>query len=214
MLDTKGVGDTTPLPHTKGSKDMFQLIKRFLQWLGLSSRKNLQDTYIFKYNDGTMIRSADPIAIEQSLVDSLGEDWRDKVISLRTPKEAPTGAIGDIATNIDANREKLRKDVLAAIDKAFDVHPYVGVGWPDADGNPTEVAHGLLEPMRLGLLTGYNLFCADLIRAARPFSSAPSRASPSSDNPTTLSGVVSSSPGKSSSTPETVTSVTASPSPA
>lgn len=194
---------------------MYRLIQRLLQWLGLLSKPNLQDTYIFKYNDGTMIRSADPIAIEQSLIDSLGEDWRDKVISLRAPKQQTqvVGAIGDIATNMDANREQLRKDVLAAIDRAFDVHPYVGVGWPDMEGQPTETAHGLLEPMRLGLLTGYNLFCADLIRAARPFSSAPSRASPSSDNPTPPNGVASSSPGKSSSTPETVTSETASPSP-
>lgn len=161
-----------------------------------------------------MIRSADPIAIEQSLIDSLGEDWRDKVDSLRTPKKQTqiVGAIGDIATNIDANREKLRKDVLAAIDKAFDVHPYIGVGWPDPDGYPTKTPHGLLEPMRLGLIDGYRLFCLDLVRAARPFTSAPSRASPSSDNPTTLSGVVSSSPGNPSSTPETATSETASPS--
>jgi hypothetical protein len=191
---------------------MFQLIKRLLQWFGFLSRESLQDQYIFKYNDGTMIRSADPVAIEQSLIDSLGEDWRQKVISLRTPKQAPIGAIGDIATNMDANRDQTRKDILAAIDKAFDVHPYVGVGWPDAAGNLSETAHGLLEPMRLGLLTGYCLFCNDLIRASRRFTTAQSRASPSPDNPTTPNGVASSSPGESSSTPETVASETASPS--
>lgn len=194
---------------------MFQLIKRLLQWLGLLSKKRLQEKYIFTYDDGTTTRTADPIAIEQSLIDSLGEDWRDKADSLSAPKQQTqiVGAIGDIATNMDANREQLRKDILAAIDKAFDVHPYVGIGWPDTDGYPTKTPHGLMEPMRRGLLDGYRLFCIDLTRASRPFTTAQSRASPPSDNPTTPSGVVSSSPGNSSSGPETVASETASPSP-
>lgn len=183
------------------------MLRRFLQWIGFLSRKDpWQERYIFKYHDGTRVRSADPIAIEQTLIDALGEDWRQKVISLRAPKQAPVGAIGDIATDIEANREKLRKDVLDTIDKAFDVHPYVGIGWTDADGQLCEVAHGLPEPRRFGLLTGYMLFCVDLITASRPFSSAPSRASPQSTPPTTPSGVASSSPGKSSSEPETTTS--------
>lgn len=178
------------------------MFRRLLQWLGLSPRKNPGDRFIFHYHDGTNLRTADPVAIEQSLVDSLGEDWRERVDSLSKPPEKPVGAIGDIASDINTKREELRKDVLAAIDRAFNVHAYVGIGWPDEEGYPTTTAHGLSDSMRFGLLTGFRLFCIDLIRASRPFSNAQSRASPSSPTQATPNGADSTSTESASKTPE------------
>lgn len=164
------------------------MLRRLLQWLGFSSRKNPNDRFIFHYYDGTNSRTADPLAIEQSLIDILGEDWRTKVDSLHKPEVKPIGAIGDIASDMSDRRDQLRKEILAAIDKAFDVHAYVGIGWADEQGFPTKVAHGLSDVARMGLLNGFRLFCIDLIRASRPFSNVQSRASPSSPVQPTQSG--------------------------
>lgn len=146
---------------------------RLIRWLlGLGPRRNPQAPYVFPYHDGTHNRSADIVVIEQSLRDSLGEDWRDTVSKLNAP--VPAGAIGGVLDKIREDRRKHRAEILAAVDKAFDVHEY---------RHPKgEEPSGLVDDFRIGLLTGYMLFCIDLMRIARPFVIAQSRASPTSEN--------------------------------
>lgn len=155
-------------------------------------RSNPQDPYIFHYHDGTRKRSADPTAIEQTLIEYLGEDWRETLKELDKP--IPYGAIGAQMDDCKEKRGKLYKDVLAAIDAAFKVHPYT-----DNDGLASP--SGLIEGFREGLLKGYIRFCLDLVRLARPFANAQSRASPSPVSPPPPSGQASSSPEKESPPP-------------
>lgn len=163
---------------------LWSIRRLFRNLLGLS---NFQDPYIFHYYDGTRKRSADPIAIELSLIESLGEDWQDQVTSLSKP--IPFGAVGEAAEKLKTNRETLRKRVLNAIDVAFDVCAY-------SDNGGQGKAFGLIDPMRFGLLNGYLLFCVDLVRLSRPFGNAQSRASPIPESQPMLSGQDSTSPEK------------------
>lgn len=151
---------------------MLRFIKKIL---GIT---NPQDPYIFHYRDGTRKRSADPIAIEISLRDSLGKDWLDKVAKLHAP--VPLGAVGISGEEVEANREKLRTEVLDAIDKAFGVHGYIDFGG-------TRKPEGMIEVARFGLLNGYIRFATLLIKGSRPFAKLRSRDSPSTVPPPTPS---------------------------
>ncbi len=131
------------------------------------------DPFVFDYHDGSRWRSADPIEVERAMIAVLGDDWRSRVESMGTPINPD--AIGEIADKMKADKEKLRSQVLYAIDTAFNVKPY-------RDGE------GMTELKRLSLLVGFNLYCRDLIELARPFVSQQSRASPSTDPPPVVSG--------------------------
>ena len=137
-------------------------------WFGLK-RSAESRRGIFVYRDGTRKRRADPVAVEQAMIDALGEDWRKAVRRLDQPP-APLGVVGEQAQAASAEWEANHRKVMAAIDAAFGVRPL------DDEG-------GLTEVERMGLLTGYLNFCVDLILAARPFANARSRASPSPEPP-------------------------------
>lgn len=119
---------------------------------------------VFHYLDDKRERSADPLEIERAIVLLMGEDWRDKLASLSKP--ITPGVIGEDASNMREDREKLRSQFLYAIDTAFDVQGY-------RDGV------GMTESERLGLLAGYNKYLLNLIVEARNFRNARPRESPS-----------------------------------
>lgn len=142
-----------------------------------------RNRYVFYYWDGSRNRSADPLEIERGLVVTLGETWRSQLEDLAKPVHPDL--IGEEAGIIRKQKEELRSKVLYAIDTAFDVQSY-------KDGQ------GMTEIERFGLLTGFNLFCRDLVVLARPFMKRQSRASPGTGNRPTVSGAASSSPGNTS----------------
>ena len=141
---------------------------------------------IFHYRDGFRRRSADPVAVERTLIGALGEDWRTRVESLRLP--FPEGLVGEEALKVREDRLKAEGEILAAIDAAFDVLPF-------ADGG------GLTVVERFALLEGFNRYCVLLIELGRPFARRQSRASPGPVNSPPPSGPVSSSPATSSPAP-------------
>lgn len=141
---------------------------------------------VFRYKDGTRKRSADPVAVERALIDRLGPDWWSAVVKLDDPP--PLGVVGVAGDEYWATRQADREKVLAAVDAAFGVTAYADNA--GTTGTPT----GLTEIERLGLLTGYVLFCSDLVAAARPFVTPQPRASPSGGNPPPSNGAASSSP--------------------
>ena len=161
-----------------------------LHWLyRLFYKRHPQDRYIFPYHDGYRKRLADPAYIEDVLVEHLGEDWKDKVVELY--KKKPIGLMGTAEDEYQANKRKLKNDLLKAIDIAFDLEPL--------DDSTRKyfffyVRTGLIQPARLGLLTAYAQFCTNYIKLARPFDEPPSQASPSGVNPPTPSGSDSTSP--------------------
>lgn len=177
------------------------LVYSVVQYKRGRKKTDPQDPFIFHYHDGTRERTADPLSIEQSLTESLGEDWRAKVTALSKP--LPKGLMGDAEDNAYAARKKARKEVLDAIDKAFDTDDYVGIGGLDEHGNVITKPSGLIEPFRFGLLEGYQRFCLDLIRAAHPFEKRQPRASPTTESPMPQSAPVSTSVDTAS--PETAT---------
>lgn len=130
---------------------------------------------LFAYRDGTRVRWADPVLVERTLIDRLGDDWWQVVADLSKP--LPLGTVGEQADAERARKRDDRRRVLEAVDAAFDVHAF-------RDSDRT----GLTETERLGLMTGYVLFCNDLVRLARPFVIAQSRASPSPAAPPPPSG--------------------------
>lgn len=144
---------------------MFQWLKKLFR------RQDKRSPYIFHYKDGTTERSADPLAIEAVFIVKLGKKWREKLVEAGKP--VPQGAIGGDAETIAAEREKLDKEILAAIDAAFDVHEYRD-GKQSGTGKPS----GLLEVQRRGLLNGYIQYCNGLREIARPFGNSQSRDAP------------------------------------
>ncbi len=159
----------------------------FWNWFGLGRSPDWKRC-IFRYRDGTRIRRVDPVAVEGVFIKELGEDWRDKIRKMAKPSSL--GLVGTQEIEAKENREKLRTEILAAVDKAFGVQPFT-------DHGGAKKPEGLTEIERLGLLEGFLYFCADLLELARPFGSAQSRASPSPEPPPSVSGAGSTSPATS-----------------
>lgn len=152
---------------------------RWLRRLWLGS----QDPFIFHYWDGTYHRSADPLVITQRIEEKLGEDWLYKLQELRRP--VAFGAMGDAETAVQESKVELSKQLLAAVDYAFELEEYTHP--------PGERARGLSQARRLGVMQAFALFTAALVANNRPFAGARSRASPSAGNSPTPSGSASTS---------------------
>lgn len=141
------------------------------------------DRMVFRFKDGTRRRCADPIVVERGLIESLGRDWRSVLMDLARP--APDGLVGEQREEAESRSEELRAKVLKATHRAFGVEPL-----HEQDGRVV----GLTEVECFDLLGGFVRFCNDLVRLARPFASAQSRASPPSAGPPSASGSGSTSP--------------------
>lgn len=165
-----------------------------VRWLvGLfSGGASDRDRLVFRFRDGTRSRYADPIAVERSLIESLGRDWRAVLRDLSKP--VPAGLVGEQREEAEAKVEDLRLRVLRATHAAFGTHPL-----RDSDGRMT----GLTEVEAFDLLGGFLRFCSDLVRLARPFASARSRASPGIASPPSASGSDSTSAATTSPQPAT-----------
>jgi hypothetical protein len=130
--------------------------------------------FIFHFMDGNRKRSVDPITVERTMIAVLGSSWRGELENLGKP--IPFGIVGEALEKASDDKEKMLSKVLYAIDAAFDVKSF-------KDGE------GLTELERLGLLTGFNNYCRDLVERARPFVKQPSRASPGPEPSPTPNGV-------------------------
>lgn len=136
------------------------------------------ERFLFRYRDGVRTKSCDPLAAERTLAAVLGDDWRGVVRRLND--KPPMGLVGETADEWQAEAAKRRDRVLDAVCRAFSVERYTDPG----DAPP----RGLTEVELLGLLTGYTLYCVELVERARPFSTPRSRASPSPAPPNRTSG--------------------------
>lgn len=155
-------------------------------WLTRLFRTPPPDRRIFRYKDGTRKRSADPTEIEVRMADALGEDWRTRVRDYAKP--APVGLDGVQQDEFRQRKVAERKEILAAIDAAFEVEPYTD---PKDGGRP----RGLTAAERFGLLEGYEGFCLDLMVLARPFLRPwPTGSPPDPEPPPPPSGAESSCP--------------------
>ena len=144
------------------------------RWLfGGSDRERL----VFRFRDGRRKRWADPLAVEASLIESLGRDWRQALADMAKP--VPQGLVGEQREEAESRSEDLRRRVLTAAHRAFGTEPL-----SDRDGRMT----GLTEVETFDLLGGFLRFCNDLVRLARPFASAQPRASPSGGDSPPASG--------------------------
>lgn len=143
----------------------------------LTGRSDESDRLVFRFKDGNRKRFADPIVVERSLIESLGREWRQTLLDLAKP--APAGLVGEQREEAESKAEALRSQVLRAALKAFDVQPL-----HEERGRMV----GLTEVETFDLLGGFLRFCNDLLRLARPFVSARSRASPIPERPPSASG--------------------------
>jgi len=150
------------------------------EWLTGRKAADDSDRLVFRFKDGTRKRYADPVAVERSLIELLGRDWRRTVSDLAKP--IPSGLVGEQREEAEAKSDDLRTRVLKATYLAFKVEPLRDDG---------DKMTGLTEVEAFDLLGGFLRFCSDLIRLARPFQRPQSRASPSNASLQPASGSVS-----------------------
>lgn len=151
-----------------------------------------EERLIFHYLDRengrrNVKRSVDPIEVERILIDDIGKDWRQQLVA--NGKPVPAGVIGEDVDKLHGDRRAFEDKLLACIDRAFGV-----VSYRDGDG--------LTIVERKGLLEAFLRYCTDLIRLARPFANAQSRASPTPESPQPASPSASTSPAETSDLPE------------
>ena len=146
-------------------------------WFGMGKR---DDRLLFSFNEGKRRRYVDPIKVEQTLIEHLGDPWYSFVNDMQKP--VPKGLVGIRKDEVKKQRRTDRLKVLLAINKAFNVSDF------NEDGIGPGIPSGLTELERFALLEAFANFCIVAMEEARPFVNAQSRASPSPPAPPASSG--------------------------